>query len=41
VRVVSPQTHDPEANARYASELQELGKAEHATPLAIDMRHIL
>lgn len=41
VRVVSPQTHDEEVNARFGRELTELGKAEHATPLAIDMRHIL
>lgn len=40
VRVVSPQTHDEAVNARYARELKALGKAEHATPLALDMRHI-
>lgn len=40
VRVVSPQTHDEAVNARYERELEALGRAEHATPFAIDMRHI-
>jgi hypothetical protein len=37
IRAVSPQTHDPEANAEFARELQELPKARREA-VTFDLR---